>query len=68
MKSFEIGQQVHATKMASDSFYLEVKGTVTGIRNGYVQINATEVKDRWSKKWKQHPTACATACKIEYAV
>lgn len=67
MATFQIGQQVHATKMATDSFYLEVKGTVTGIRNGYVLIDATEVKDRWSKKWEKHPTSCSTACKIEYA-
>ena len=68
MANFQIGQMVHATKMGSDSFYLEVKGCVTGIKNGFVEIQATEVKDRWTKKWEPHPTSCGTSCKIENAI
>ena len=68
MKNLQIGQRVHAVKMAPDSFYLQVRGTLTGIRNGFAQIEATEVMDRGSKKWKEHPTSCATSAKVENVV
>jgi hypothetical protein len=63
---FKVGQPVQANQMARDSFYKKVRGTVTSIRNGYVQISATEVIDKWSKAWEKHPTSCATAAKIEH--
>lgn len=52
------GTKVHATIKSSDSFYAEVRGTVTGERNGRVLIEATEVMDKWSRVWKAHPTSC----------
>ena len=61
------GDFIHATQMPSDSTYLEAKGNVTSVRNGYVHFQATKVRDRFSKKWADHPTSCATACKIEHA-
>jgi hypothetical protein len=63
-----IGQTIHATKMAADSFYLEAKGIVTEIKNGFVCFTATEVKDRWSKEWSQHPGSCSTSTEIENAM
>ena len=66
--AFQIGQKVMAVKMAADSNYLQVVGTVTEIRSGFAQINATEVLDRFSKKWKQHPTSCGCSAKIENVV
>ena len=67
MNTITIGQTIHATKMANDSFYLEAKGVVTSIRNGFVNFEAVEVKDRWSKEWSRHPTSCATATRLECA-
>jgi len=63
-----IGQTIHATKMANDSFYLEAKGVVTAIKNGFISFEATEVRDRYSKKWSQHPTSCSTSTRIENVV
>jgi hypothetical protein len=60
-----IGQEVIATKMASDSFYKQVRGTVTGIRNGFVEIKATKVISKWDDSWEDHPSSCATSAKIE---
>ncbi len=66
--TFAIGQEVIATQMASDSFYRQVRGIVTAIRNGFVHINATRVISKWSKTWEQHPTSCATSAKIENVI
>lgn len=38
----KIGTQVEATRPA-DSFYKRVRGIVTGYRNGFILIEATEV-------------------------
>jgi hypothetical protein len=62
----KVGDTVVAQKMPADSFFTEVIGTVTGINNGYVSIQATVVKDRWSKEFERHPSACATGAKIEH--
>jgi len=64
MASIEIGSKVKAVRMAQDSFYKQVIGTVTDIRNGYVHIRATQVMDKWSKRFEAHPTSCATSAKI----
>lgn len=65
MKGFKTGQKVKATKMESDSFYKQVIGTVQTVKNGFVEIKATEVMDKWSNKFKKHPTSCVTATRIE---
>lgn len=66
--TFTIGQRVQAVKMSPDSHYLQVIGSVTGIRNGFVQIEATEVLSRFTNKWQEHPTTCSTAARIENVV
>lgn len=43
----KIGDRVKANKMSSDSFYKQVIGNVTYIRNGFVGISATSVLDKW---------------------
>ena len=65
--AFQIGQKVESTRMGSSSFYKRVRGTVTDIRNGFVEIDATEVIDRWSKSWERHPLSdgCSCAARIE---
>lgn len=55
---FTNGTKIHATIRSNDSHYLEVRGTVTGERNGRILIEATEVMDKWSRQWKAHPTSC----------
>jgi hypothetical protein len=62
---FEIGQLVEARITASDSFYKMVRGTVKRSKSGWVDIDATQVIDRWSKVWYDHPTSCAISAKIE---
>lgn len=62
---FEIGQKVHAIKMPDDSHYVEVKGVVSYTRHGFVGIRATEVRDRWSREWRPHPSVCACATREE---
>lgn len=64
-QEFKIGQNIIANKMASDSFYKKVIGTVTSVRNGFVQIDATIVMSKWENEFKKHPTSCATSAKIE---
>ena len=49
----------------NEGFYKRVKGVVTGCRNGFYQIEATEVISNWSDKWKDHPTSCAMGVKPE---
>ena len=66
--NIQIGSRVKAVKMAEDSFYRQVIGTVTGIRNGFVQIDATEVMTKWDRHFEQHPTSCATSARIENVV
>lgn len=66
--SIAIGQEVIAIKMASDSFYKQVRGVVTGVRNGFVQIQATKVISKWSNEWDDHPTSCATSARLENVV
>lgn len=66
--TFQVGQEVIATRMAPDSFYRQVRGTVTAIRNGFVCINATQVISKWGKTWEKHPTSCATSAKIEHVI
>jgi hypothetical protein len=60
----EIGTKVMATKMAQDSFYRQVFGTVEYVRNGYVGIRATMVMSKWDNKLKPPPTSCLTAAKL----
>lgn len=51
--------------MASDSFYEEIKGRVMLVtEHGFVNIQAFEVKDKWSKQWHRHPTSCITSARI----
>lgn len=64
----EIGTKVLATKMAQDSFYKQVAGTVEYVRNGYVGIRATMVMSKWDKKLQPHPTSCLTAARIQDVV
>jgi len=61
------GQIIHATQMPQDSFYLQAKGVVISVKGDRVQFQATEVMDKYSKKWSQHPTSCATSCKLIHA-
>ena len=57
-----IGDKVKA-KMNSGSFYKYVIGNITAIKNGYVDINATEVMSAWDDKFEKHPTSCACSAK-----
>jgi len=61
----EIGNYVKATKLPEDCIYLQVMGTTTAIdSNGYAWVRADFVKDRWAKKWEQHPSSCMIPIKI----
>ena len=64
----EIGQRIRANKMCESGFYIKAEGAITGIKNGFILFNADRVMDKWSKKWKDHPTSCATSVKVENAV
>ena len=66
--SVQIGQRVKAVRMAKDSFYRQVIGTVTAIRNGYAQIEADTVMDRWSDSFERHPGTCSTAALLSDVV
>ena len=60
----KIGNRVTARVNSPTSFYVEVEGEVTGFNphdNSWIEISATRVKDKWSRKWKDHPTSCAMA-------
>jgi hypothetical protein len=65
---FNIGDTVETVRMSEDSFYKQVRGTVTAIRNGRASIDASRVIDRWSTDWATHPTSCATSAKLENIV
>lgn len=56
-----VGQRVHATAMPDDSVYLEVKGEVVRVNNGWVTIRADQVLDRYSDEWYPHPSSCLTS-------
>jgi len=60
--NIQVGGKVKAVKMASDSFYKQVIGSVTEIRNGFASIQTTEVMDKWSKSFVVH--SCTTAAKL----
>lgn len=47
---------------------MNIGDRVHAIRNGFVEIDATEVMDKWSIEFEQHPTSCATAARIENVV
>lgn len=51
--------------MAADSFYKQVIGKVSYVRNGFVGINATLVMDKWSTEFETHPSQCGTSARIE---
>lgn len=69
MNNIKLGDKVKAIKMADDSFYKQVIGTVEYIRNGFVGIKATIVMDKWSDNFKEHPCeGCSTSAKIENVV
>ena len=60
----KIGDKVRTTKMPESSHYLWVEGTITRIENGWADIRATFVQDKWSDTPHQHSTSCATSAKI----
>lgn len=62
-QQIEVGSEVIAT-MGRDSFYRQVRGTVTGFRNGFVQIVATRVLSKWDADWTDHPTSCRCAAPV----
>lgn len=61
----QVGDKVRAIKMPDDSFYKQVEGKIRSIENGYVTIDATRVKSKWSTEWEDHPTLCTTSTKVE---
>jgi hypothetical protein len=63
-EEIRLGSRVKAVRMAPDSFYRQVIGTVTDIRNGYVEIDATEVMSKWDRSFERHPTSCRTSAKL----
>jgi hypothetical protein len=65
--SIKVGSKIRAKVTSSSSFYLEVEGNVTAINGARISIQATMVKDRYSKEWKQHPTSCAMNVREENA-
>lgn len=62
----EIGTRVIATRMATDSFYKQVIGTLTGIKNGFAEIEADTVMDKWSTTFSKHPSTCRTSARLEH--
>jgi hypothetical protein len=62
-----IGTYVHASQMAVDSFFLEVKGFVREIlKNGWVRIEADQVRPKFNgQTWRKHPSTCMTSARIE---
>ncbi len=65
---FTVGQRVLAKKMAHDSFYKQVEGIVTEIKNGFVHIKADTVMSKWDNAFEKHPTFCSTSARIENVV
>lgn len=63
--TIKIGDSVLANKMSEDSFYKQVIGTVTAIKNGFASIDATMVLAKGADKFEEHPTKCSTSTKIE---
>ena len=61
----KIGDRVIANKMPAGSIYTRVIGRVTGFKNGFVEIKATIVLDKWSTDFTKHPSSCALAARIE---
>jgi len=59
------GDTVLIKDMANTSFYSQVKGFVTDVRNGFVYIDAVSVMPKWSDKFFQHPSKLATSGRIE---
>lgn len=59
------GTPILISVMPEDSFYTKVKGAFKGLKNGRVDIEATEVISKWSDQWKDHPTSCRTSGKAE---
>jgi len=43
---------------------MKVIGTCTGIKNGYVEINATVVMSKWDNDFIDHPTSCACSALV----
>jgi len=60
----KIGDRVHAHRMASDSFYKQVIGTLVDVKNGYAVIDADTVMDRWSMSFDRHPSNCRTSARL----
>jgi hypothetical protein len=54
----QIGTQVKATIRSTDSFYKAVIGELVEVKNGWAKVRATQVMDKWSKSFEQHPTSC----------
>lgn len=52
MKRFKTNQEVTAIITASDSTMKAVKGNVVTVRSGFVDIQTTEVMNRWSNEFK----------------
>ena len=63
--NIKIGDKVLAVKMPEDSFYKQVIGTVTAIKNGFASIDATMVLAKNTNKFEEHPTKCSTSTKLE---
>lgn len=61
-----VGLTVHATAMPDDSFYREIKGVVTAVRNGWVTIRADQVLDKYSEEWHAHPSSCLTSTLLQH--
>jgi hypothetical protein len=58
---------VKAVRMADDSHYRQVIGTATTVRNGYVEIEALLVVDRFAipGAFERHPSRCNTSARLE---
>ncbi len=64
----EIGTRVHATRMANDSFYKQVIGTLVEIKNGFAVIKADRVMDKCSTAFEAHPSTCTTSARVDDVV
>ena len=61
----KVGDKVECTRMAADSFYRAIRGTVVALRNGHAEIEATEVMSKWDRTFEQHPGSCATSALVQ---
>ena len=61
----KIGNQVQSVQMPKDSFYKAVRGTIKDIRNGWATVEATQVIDKWSTSWENHPSSCLTSVQLD---